>query len=88
MKLKDSVIISTYAEDHIAVAAGDAAKSFSGMIKMNETAAVICENLKNDTTIDAIVDILCEKYEVERNIALKNVENTIDVLRQTGLLEE
>ena len=88
MKLKDGIIISTYGNEHICVATGDAAKQFSGMIKMNETAAFICELLKQDTSVEKITDALCEEYEVDRDNALKNAENTIDILRKTGLLEE
>ncbi len=88
MKLKNGVVITAYGSEHIAVAAGEAAKSFNGMIKMNGTAAFICEILKNDTTVDEIVDALCEKYEVDREAALKSVQNTLETLRNVGLLED
>lgn len=88
MKLKNGVVLTAYGNEHIAVAAGEATKSFNGMIKMNGTAAFICEILKSDTTADDIVDALCEKYEVDRKTALKSVQNTLETLKKVGLLED
>ena len=52
MKLKNGVIITSHDDGFIAIAAGEAAASFNGMLKLNSTAAFICELLKNDTDIE------------------------------------
>lgn len=88
MKLKNGVIITRCNGDHIAVTAGEACKSFNGMLKMNGTAAFICELLKNDTNREMITDALCEKYEVDRETAALNVNKTLETLNGIGLLEE
>lgn len=89
MKLKEGFIITKHGNDYIAVAAGEAGKAFNGMIKMNGTAGFIATLLaESDTTAEKVTDAICEKYEVERDVALKNVLKVIDTLRGQGLIEE
>ena len=86
MKLKNGVIITSHNGEFVAVAAGDAAESFNGMLKLNGTAAFICELLKNDTDIEKITDALCEEFEVDRETAKQNVQKTVDTLNGIGLI--
>ena len=82
MKLKEGFIITKNGNDYIAVA-------FNGMIKMNGTAGFIATLLaESDTTAEKVTDAVCEKYEVERDVALENVLKVIDTLRKQGLVEE
>lgn len=87
MKLKNGVIITSHDNGYIAVAAGEAAATFKGMLKLNGTAAFICELLKNDTDIDKIADALCSEFEVDRETALENAQSTVDTLIKIGLIE-
>lgn len=86
MKLKNGVIITNHDGGFIAITAGDAAESFNGMLKLNGTAAFICELLKNDTDIEKITDALCEEFEVDRETAKQNVQKTVDTLNGIGLI--
>ncbi len=88
MKLKNGVIITEHDGGFVAVAAGEAAANFNGMLKLNGTAAFICELLKNDTDIDKITDALCDEFEVDRNTAFNNVQKTVDTLKGIGLISE
>ena len=88
MKIKNGFIISRVNDEYIAVAADEAGNAFSGMLKMNKTAAFIAEALKSETTSDKLVSVLCEKYEVSKPLAEESVARTVESLRQTGLLDE
>ncbi len=88
MKLKNGVIITSHGEGFIAVAAGEAAATFKGMLKLNDTAAFICEVLKNDTDVEKIADALCGEFEVDHETALENAQNTVDALIKVGLIEQ
>lgn len=88
MKLKSGVIITEANGEYIAIAAGDAGKNFNGMIKMNGTAAFIAKLLQTDISEDAIVDALCNEYEVERETARENTIVIIDKLSSIGLIEK
>ncbi len=81
MRLKEGFITHTIQDTQMMVAAGEAAKSFHGLIRSNETAAFIVNCLKTDTTEDAIVDSLMSEYDVSREIAEQDVRDILDKLR-------
>ena len=64
MKLKNGIVTNSIDGESFAIATGDAAKEFNGLIKNNPTAAFIFELLKTEQTEDSIVDAMLEKYEV------------------------
>ncbi len=88
MKLKQGIILSPMEDAYVAVAAGDAAKSFSGMVRMNGTAAFICEHMKEETTVDELVRALVDAYEgVSEERARASVERVIAEFSAAGLVE-
>ena len=88
MRLKDGVIINQADGAFIAVAAGEAGKSFNGMIKLNATAAFILERLKEETTIDSLVKAITDEYDVSAETAEDNAMKIVRTLREHGLIEE
>ncbi len=88
MKFKDGVIITKNGDEHIIVAAGEAGQMFSGMIKMNSTAAFIAELLQSETTEESLIDRLLEKYEVTPEQARLAVLSVLEKFRSAGLMSE
>ena len=88
MKFKDGVIITKNGDEHIIVAAGEAAQMFSGMIKMNSTAAFIAELLQSETTEESLIDRLLEKYEVTPEQARLAVLSVLEKFRSAGLMSK
>ena len=88
MKFKDGVIITKNGDEHIIVAAGEAGQMFSGMIKMNSTAAFIAELLQSETTEESLIDRLLEKYEVTPEQARLAVLTVLEKFRSAGLISE
>ena len=88
MKFKDGVIITKNGDEHIIVAAGEAGQMFSGMIKMNSTAAFIAELLQSETTEESLIDRLLEKYEVTPEQARLAVLSVLEKVRSAGLMSE
>lgn len=86
MKLKDEFITQEYDGEQIMVATG--VSRFNGLVRSNATAAFIVNCLKNETTKDKIVDEVFEKYDAERNVIEKSVEDVIEKLRKIGALDE
>ena len=69
MKLKDGIIISEINGEFVAVPAGSASKSFNGMIRMNQTAAMIAKMLQYGAAEQEIVAAMCEQYDVDEAVA-------------------
>ena len=88
MRVKDGFVLHNIGEEYMAVATGEAAENFNGIVRSNETAAYIFELLQKETTAEAIVNAMCEKYDAERSIIEKDVANIIEKMREAGFLHE
>jgi len=88
MKLKNGVIMEKAGDGYIAVATGEASKSFNGFIRNNATADFIFRQLTEEKTEKELVDAILEKYDVSEEIAAKDVKNIVEKIRKAGLLDE
>lgn len=79
MELDDSII---------AVPIGINGKQFSGVLKVNETAAAILKLLEKETTEDKLVDDLLKEYDGEKEQISVFVHDYIQKLAAEGLIEE
>ncbi len=85
MKLKDTFVSHITNGEQILV---DASSSFSGLIRSNKTAAFIVDQLKSETTLDAIVDAMFEKYDAPKEVLRRDAQAVIDKLRSVGAIDE
>lgn len=88
MKLCEGFITYATGNEQIMVAAGAAAERFRGMVRSNATAAFIIDLLREETTLDALVDRVEAKYDAPRAVIEKDVLRILDALRQIGALDE
>lgn len=88
MKLKDGILTNSIDGENFAIATGNAAKNFNGLIKNNSSAAFIFELLKKEQTIDSIVSAMLDKYEVDEAIVRADVEELIALLKSKNLIED
>ena len=88
MKLRKGFVTYNTDGKQLMVAAGPASKLFHGMVKSNETAAFIVDHLKEETTLDGIVDAMTDTYDVSRDIAERDAKMIVDKLRSIGAIDE
>lgn len=88
MKLKDGLVLHDVGGEHVMVATGKVAKKFNGMIRNNDTAHFIMQQMMVDTTEEEIVDKVLSVYEADREVVVKSVRSVVEQLRQAGLLDE
>ena len=79
MKLNDQTIV---------IPIGDGADDYHGVIKMNETAAAIFDQLVKDTTEEAIVEFMEKEYNVTKEALNADVKRYVQAFREKGLLVE
>ncbi len=87
MKVKSGFLLHTMGEEHVVVPVDNRTKEFRGMVRLNGTGAFLWEQLKEDTTKEAVVDKLIANYEVSKEQAEKAVEKFTETLMNAGLLE-
>lgn len=86
MKLKNGFVTHEMGTEQIMVATGDA--SFPGLVRSNATAAFIVDCLKEETTKEAIVEAMLNKYDVSEQVAAADVDKILEKLRSVGALDE
>jgi len=86
MKLKEDFLTQDIDDTQFLVPVG--AEAFHGVVRSNRTAAMIVDCLKEETTMEAIVDMLCSRFEVSRETVCKDVEEILSILRKINALEE
>lgn len=84
MKLREGFITHDIQGAQMMVATGEAAETFHGLVRFNETAAFIVNCLKVETSLDEIVDKILAKYDVSREIAMQDVQEIIEKLNSIG----
>ena len=82
MKLSSDFISHFDGEETVLVPVGGAA--FSGIVKLNSSAAFIVDKLKEDTTEQAITDAMCETFDAPRETLERDVKKVVSQLHEIG----
>lgn len=85
MKLNENFIRHTMDGQALVVPTADA--GFHGLIQGNKSVGVILECLENDTTEEEIVNVMCERFDGDREIIRADVADVIKKLRAVGAID-
>ncbi len=88
MKLKDGIVTGNIDGSDFAVATGKLASKFNGIINNNKSAGFIFELLKENQTIESIVNALEEKYDAPRAVLEADAKEFLNKLDEFGILEK
>ena len=84
MKLKDTFVTQEMDGEQVMVEANG---GFAGMVRSNATAAFIIDQLKTETTREAILDAMCKKYDAPRAVMAEDVDMVLGNLKKIGALD-
>lgn len=87
MKIKDGFILRQVADTYVVVAVGQAVKTFNGIINLNETGAFLWKELEKGGDEQTLLDALLKEYDVQEEIARKDVQTFITKLTEAGLIK-
>lgn len=89
MKIKDNLSVRKIGNEYMIVSDSDAGLDYTRVISLNETAAYLVEEVgKREFTKDEWIELLMNKYDVEREVAQADVQLLIDKFVKEGLFEE
>ena len=87
MKIKKNIILRRIGSEYIIIAPNKNTVDFTEVYTLNETSAWIWEQFKDKAfTIEQIVDIVEQHYEVDRDKAMCDVQVFVDILRKGELI--
>ncbi|MBE8712348.1 PqqD family protein [Sphingobacterium hungaricum] len=88
MRLRDDLTLRQIGNDYIVVDPSQDMVDMSKVYTLNETAAWLWKELKGqDFTSETMVDLLKERYEVDNEQVLKDVENLVAIFKEQGVLQ-
>lgn len=88
MKLKYNFVIRSVGDSHVAVAVGEDAAKFNGMIKLNTTGEIIFSMLQSDVKFNDIIEAVATKFGVEASTVEADVTEYIEKLKLAELIVE
>lgn len=88
MKIKSGFVIEKVGDGYLAVAVGDRADEFSGLVRMNSTGAFLWEIVeKRDVTKEELVEAILREYDIDEATAKADIDRFEKSLREGGILE-
>lgn len=88
MRIKDGFVLKEIAGSYIVVPLRERIESFSAVINLNETSALLWKSLSKDLSEDELVQILLDSYDVDKTKAIEDVHDFVIKLKNADLIEE
>lgn len=86
MKIKDTYVLRSIADEHIVVPTGQEGINFNGVLTLNASGKLLFETLQKGATIDDLKAVLLATYEVDETTAQKDVEKFIKKLDSKDII--
>jgi hypothetical protein len=86
MKLNKEFLTHKAGEEYILVPTGSA--GFSGVVRGNKTLGAVLELLKEDTTEEAVLSALKERFDAPEGVIEADLKKTLTALREIGAIDE
>lgn len=88
MKIIDGIILTDVGSDWVAVPIGEAAKVLHGIVRLNDTAKFVWDELAKGCTQDELVERMLAAYDVDEAKAKNAVAKVVSQLKDAGLIED
>jgi len=89
MKIIDGFRLRKLGKEHIVVGEGLGQVNFNKMISLNASAAYLWESVEGkDFSVDDLVALLLDRYEVEEEVARRDARALADAWVEAGVVSE
>jgi len=89
MRIKEDLVLRCIGNEYIVIVPNKGPVDLTEVYTLNETSVWIWQQLGNkDFTIDEVVDLVMEHYDVDRKVATDDVYELMDILKRGGLIIE
>lgn len=86
-KLKKGFIVRKIGEQIMAVPIGTQTSEIHGMIALSESGELLWKALEDGATIENLICILTDNYEVDSSVAERDVRKFLEQLKNQGALQ-
>ena len=88
MKLKYNFSINPMGENYVAVPLENDVVEFNGILKLNDSAAFIVEQLNSNVSYEELTAKVAEHFSCDKGDAAENIDSVLQNLKNAGLLVE
>jgi hypothetical protein len=88
MKIKEGFVLRHVGDMDIAVPVGKTAGDFSGMITLKGSGVHLFDALLKGCDRQGLLDVLKQKYDIDDETALKDIDAFLNKLREADILDE
>ncbi len=86
MKIKNGFAKREIAGSVIVVPVGDTINDFNGMITLNDSGSFFWDCFKNDISVDEAVKLVTDEYNVDEEIARKDILAFVELLQKHNIM--
>lgn len=87
MKTENKFVIRQLGEEYVVVPVGENAQKFQGMIRLNESGALLWRELEKGVSREQMAQALQKEYEVSESKAQEDVRRFLQKLEEAGILD-
>lgn len=87
MKIKEGFMLRSVADNYVVVPVGKASLEFKGLINLNHVGAFIWKCLETETTLEEVINKVAKEYEIDNELATRDVTLFINKLQEANLLD-
>lgn len=88
MRVNDSFILRTIADENLLIPTGTAALEVQGLISLSESGALLYQKLLSGSTAEELAALLTAEYDVDLETAQRDTADFLDQMRELGILVE
>ena len=89
MRIKEGFTLRTICGEHVVIGEGLAQVNFNKMLSLNASAAYLWEQVQGrDFTLEDLVSLLTEKYDVSGEQARQDAAKLVQVWQEQGVAQE
>lgn len=89
MRIKDGFTLRTICGEHVVIGEGLAQVNFNKMLSLNGSAAYLWEQVHGkDFTVEDLVTLLTDKYEVSEDQARQDALKLVQVWQEQGVAQD
>lgn len=88
LKVKSGFVLRKIGTQTVAVPIGQRTSDIHGVIALSDSGALLWEALEKGTEKEALINILLNEYEIDRDTIVSDLDDFIKGLYEQGALEE
>ncbi len=85
--IKEGFVLRKMPGMNLVMPVGENVKQYNGALMLNDTGAIVYEELKKNSTAEDIARRLSREYKVSPEQAMEDVQKAIEALKETGVME-